>query len=87
MMTERLTAADALEAIASATTAGNYVLGIDGFRVVPEGFVAALDMILDLSGSPMSPQQAKVEATRFIRLHEASDAVFEVVFGNWKMGG
>lgn len=86
MLIERLIAADAAERIASATACGGRVLGVDGFRVVPEGFVAALDLILDLSGRTITRQQAAEEATSFIVSHGAVDVVFEVVFADYSEG-
>jgi hypothetical protein len=86
MLIEKLIAADAIERIASATGCGGRVLGVDGFHVVPKGFIAALDLILDLSTRSMTPEQAAGEATRFISLHAAADVVFEVVFADDGMG-
>lgn len=82
MLAERLSGADAVERIVSITACGCRVLGVDGFRVVPEGFEAALDLILDLSTKPTPRQQAAEEAKKFIVLHAADDVFFEVVFGN-----
>jgi hypothetical protein len=55
------------------------VLGIDGFRVVPEGYIASLDLILDLSIAPMPLEEAASRASAFIAHHAAEDVLFEVV--------
>jgi hypothetical protein len=52
---------------------------VDGFCTVAEGFVAALDRILDLSLRPMRPEDAADAATEFVMSHEADGVVFEVV--------
>jgi hypothetical protein len=79
MLIEKLVAADAVERIKSATDRGGRILGIDGFRVVPEGFVASPDLILDLSTRPMARDDAAAAAISFVAVHEARDVVFEVV--------
>jgi hypothetical protein len=79
---EKLIAADAIERISSVTAEGGRILGVDGFRVVPEGFVAALDLILDLSSRPISPEAAADEAIQFLLSNANEHIVFEVVVGN-----
>jgi hypothetical protein len=54
-------------------------LGVDGFRVAGNGFVAALDLVLDLSTKPITRAQAAAEATNFVVSRGADDVVFEVV--------
>jgi transcriptional regulator GlxA family with amidase domain len=79
MPIERLIAADALERIRSASENGARILGVDGFRVVPEGFIAALDLVLDLSVRSMSIEAAATAAEQFITSRAADDVLFEVV--------
>lgn len=79
MFVERLIATDALERIKAATECGDRVLGVDGFRVVPGGLAAPLNLILDLSVKPMTRELAAAEAAEFVALHGADDVVFEVV--------
>lgn len=55
------------------------MLGVDGFRVVPEGHMASLDLILDLSLVPMPVYEASLRASAFIAENAARDVLFEVV--------
>jgi len=38
------------------------VLGVDGFVLVPDGFVADLDLVLDVSGPDLSVKEAAMDA-------------------------
>lgn len=76
MPIEMLNGADATARIRSSARDGWKVLGVDGFRLMPEGYVASLDLILDLSSSGLT---AEAEALGFISKHAAADVMFEVV--------
>jgi len=70
-----------LEAIASireCVRAGVQILGLDGFVVTPEGFMADLDLMLDVSERPMTVEEAATEAEAFINKNARSDVVWEV---------
>lgn len=87
MFAGKLIASDAVELIRSAVKNGHRVLGVDGFRVVPEGFVASLDLILDLSVGPTPMLVAATAAIQFVTSHAADDVVFEVVVEDGASGG
>jgi hypothetical protein len=74
----RLTAADAIASIHEKARHGVRILGVDGFTVVPEGFRADLDLILDVSNRPMTAEQAAAESVAFIEKHARSDVIWEV---------
>ena len=82
MLTDMLTADEAVKQIESAVASNRRVLGVDGFRIVPEGYEAALDLILDVSNKPMTFETAAARTVEFIRSNEASDVVFEVVIAD-----
>ena len=77
MFADRLIAGDAIRRIKSAIECGDRVLGVDGFRVAGNGFVAALDLVLDLSTKPITRAQAAAEATNFVVSRGADDVVVE----------
>lgn len=79
MPIEMLNGADATARIRSSARDGWKVLGVDGFRLMPEGYVASLDLILDLSSSGLTAEAAEAEALGFISKHAAADVMFEVV--------
>ncbi|MEO8454223.1 MAG: hypothetical protein ABI454_03620 [Sphingomicrobium sp.] len=54
------------------------ILGVDGFVVVPDGFVAALDLMLDVSGQNLTAAEAAAEAESFVRSKARPDVVWEV---------
>jgi hypothetical protein len=81
MLTEILSAADAVERIRSGKRDGGQVLGVDGFQIVPEGHVGRLDLILDLSICSVTPEAAEAAALEFVTAHAADDIMFEVVVG------
>ena len=82
MLTDMLTADEAVKQIGSAVASKRRVLGVDGFRIVPEGYIAALDLILDVSNKPMTFEAAAAKTVEFIRSNTASDVVFEVVIAD-----
>lgn len=71
----------ALAHVHALASQGHRVLDVDGFRVVPEGYMASLDLILDLSLAPMPIEEAVSRANAFIADHAAEDVLFEVVSG------
>jgi hypothetical protein len=74
----KVTASEALGSIRKCTQDGVRVLGLDGFTVVPEGFRADLDLLLDVSNRPMTAAEAAAEAEAFINEHARPDVVWEV---------
>jgi hypothetical protein len=54
------------------------ILGVDGFVVVPEGFIAALDLILDVSERNLTVAQAAAEAETFVNSKARPDVLWEV---------
>ncbi|MCW2410583.1 MULTISPECIES: hypothetical protein [unclassified Sphingobium] len=76
---EKMSARDAVALITAAGRANCKVLGVDGFQIVPEGHLASLDLILDLSTRPMTRAAAAETAIAFITARSTSDMLFEVV--------
>lgn len=74
----RLNTAEAIASIRKHAQAGVQILGVDGFVVVPDGFRADLDLMLDVSTQPMTVEGAAVEAESFINERARSDVVWEV---------
>ena len=74
----RLAASDAIASIREYTSAGVRILGLDGFTVVPEGFRADLDLLLDVSNRPMTAEEAAAEAEAFVNAKARPDVVWEV---------
>lgn len=74
----RLNTAEAIISIREHAQAGVQILGVDGFVVVPEGFRADFDLMLDVSTGPMTVDGAAAEAESFISEHARSDVVWEV---------
>lgn len=57
-------------------------MGVEGFRVVPDGYIAMLDLTLDVSTMAIALDEAAAKTIRFIRANAASDLVFEVVIAD-----
>ena len=74
----RVAAPDAIATIRKCNQSGVRILGVDGFTVVPEGFRADLDLILDVSDRPMSADEAAAESIALIEKHARSDVIWEV---------
>ena len=74
----RVTAADAIASIRESARAGVRILGLDGFTVVPDGYTADLDLLLDVSNRPMSAEEAAAEAEAFVNANARPDVVWEV---------
>ena len=75
---DRLNASEALASIRQCTQDGVQILGVDGFVVVPKGFVAALDLLLDVSGQNLTVEAAAAKAETFVRLKARPDVLWEV---------
>ena len=74
----RVNAEEAIASIRQSTRAGVRILGLDGFTVIPEGFRADLDLLLDVSDRPMTAEEAAAEAEAFIAKHGRPDVIWEV---------
>ena len=75
---DRLNSLDAIASIRECAQARVQILGVDGFVVVPEGFVAALDLLLDVSGKNLTIEEAAAEAETFVKAKARPDVVWEV---------
>jgi len=75
---ERLKTPEALALIRKYADKGVRVLGIEGFVVVPQGLLAGLDLILDVSDAKTSPSEASVIAESFVRTNDRPNVVWEV---------
>jgi hypothetical protein len=73
-----VSASEAIASIRKCTQDGVRVLGLDGFTVIPEGFRADLDLLLDVSDRPMTAEEAAAEAEAFIQTHTRPDVIWEV---------
>ena len=74
----RVSAEEAIASIRECALAGVRILGLDGFTVVPEGFRADLDLLLDVSNRPMTAEMAAAEAVAFIEERARPDVIWEV---------
>ena len=76
----------AIELVQSCGRDDRVILGLDGFEVVSEGYIARLDLILDLSIGDAhlqrSPASLACEAEGFIKARAATNIVWEVVIDN-----
>jgi hypothetical protein len=77
-VTEPLPAEAAIERIKGCLDRGEVVLGVEGFELVPQGYKPRVDLILDLSGQPISSADAAAEAEAFVRGHAGDGVLFEV---------
>jgi hypothetical protein len=75
---ERVNTSQAIASIREYAQAGVQILGVDGFVVVPEGFVAAVDLVLDVSGQTLTVEQAAAEAETFVHSKARPDVLWEV---------
>jgi hypothetical protein len=82
MSTDLLKADDAVRLVEVAVKENRRVLGVDGFRIVPQGHIGSLDLILDVSNRPMPAEVAAAITIQFIRSNAADDVMFEVVLGD-----
>ena len=75
---DRLRTSEAIATIRDCAQAGVQIFGLDGFVVVPEGFVAALDLLLDVSEQGLTVEEAAAAAESFIRSKGRPDVLWEV---------
>lgn len=74
----RVTTSEALSLIHEYAEAGVRIFGVDGFVVVPEGFIADLDLILDVSDPSTTSAEAAATARSFVQTHDRPDVIWEV---------
>ena len=60
-MTERLPARAAIERIRTHVERHELILGVDGFEAAPGGYIASLELILDLSAKLLSVEDAAMQ--------------------------
>jgi hypothetical protein len=75
---DRVDTLGAIASIRKCADEGVQILGLDGFVVVPEGFVAALDLLLDVSGRNLTVEEAAAEAEAFVTSKARPDVRWEV---------
>ena len=75
---DRVNSSQAIASIRECVEARLRVLGVDGFVVVPEGFAADLDLVLDVSDRNLTIEEAALEAEAFVASQERPDIVWEV---------
>jgi hypothetical protein len=75
---DRVETSEAIASVRKYAQGGVRILGVDGFVVVPEGFVAALDLILDVSERNLTVAQAAAEAEAFVNSKARRDVLWEV---------
>ena len=75
---DRVTAPEAIASMRECVEAGLRVLGVDGFVVVPDGFVAALDLVLDVSDRNLTVAKAAAEAEAFVVSKARPEVLWEV---------
>ena len=73
-----LTNAEAIEEIRRLSRSGIRILGVDGFVRDAKGFVASLDLILDVSQEAFTNENAAAAAEAFIRSNEAENILFQI---------
>jgi hypothetical protein len=75
---EKLDTSEVIASIRKCAQDGVRILGVDGFVAVPEGFVASLDLLLDVSGQNLTVDEAAAEAATFVQAKSRPDVVWEV---------
>jgi hypothetical protein len=75
---DRVNTTEAIASIRKCAEAGVQILGVDGFVVVSEGFVAALDLLLDVSGQNFTVEEAAARAETFVRSKERPEVLWKV---------
>lgn len=75
---DRVDTSEAIAAIRKCAAEGVLILGLDGFVVVPEGFVAALDLLLDTSDRSLTVAEAAAEAEAFVTAKGRPNVLWEV---------
>ena len=79
MELNRLKACDALVEIQRYEAKGSKILGIEGFEIVDDGYIARLDLILDLSADPCAVARSHQLAEQFVRAHASENIEFEII--------
>jgi hypothetical protein len=69
---------EAIAAIRKCADGGVYIPNLDGFVVVPEGLIAALDLLLDTSDRNFNVEEAAAEAEAFVTANGRPDLLWEV---------
>jgi hypothetical protein len=75
---DRVDTSEAIASIRKCADEGVQILGLDGFVVIPDGFVAALDLLLDTSGRNLTVEEAATEAEAFVTAKGRPDVLWEV---------
>lgn len=75
---DRVDSSQAVVDIRKCADEGVQILGLDGFVVVSEGFVAALDLLLDTSNRNLTVEEAAAEAEAFVTAKGRPDILWEV---------
>lgn len=74
----RVETSEAIATIRKCADEGVKILGLDGFVVVPEGFIASLDLLLDTSGRNFTVKEAAAQAEGFVTANGRPDVLWEV---------
>ncbi len=75
---DKLNTSEAIASIRACAQAGVQVLGLDGFVVVPEGFMASLDLLLDVSDRGLTAAEAAAQAEAFVSSNASPEVIWEV---------
>jgi hypothetical protein len=75
---DKLAMADAIAAIRKCAEDGVQIIGLDGFVAVPDGFLAPLDLLLDVSDKGLTADQAAAQAEGFVLLKDRPNVLWEV---------
>lgn len=75
---DKVNTSEAIASIRKYAHDGVEILGVEGFVVVPEGFIAALDLILDVSERNLTLAQVAAEAEAFVNSRARPDVLWEV---------
>lgn len=73
-----MTGEAALAHVQTLASPARRLLGIEGFRMVPESYIELLDLMLSLSIVPI-PIEAAARASAFVADYAADDVLFEIV--------
>ena len=68
----------AITLIQECAQTGVQIFAVEGFIVVAEGYIAALDLILDLGSQNLTIKEAAAEAEAFVRSKARPDVLWEV---------
>lgn len=56
-------------------------MGADGIEIVSDDFMGRLDLIIDVSGGPITIEAAAEKTIGFVRANAAQNIVWDVVIG------